>query len=153
MKFVEHLEIETTKNLAESLAELRKITNKNYFSFFGFNEKTTFRGIISNKTFKVTKISNARGVLEAVSTGNISEKDGKFIVKISIRPAIHSIVFSGIMIVFIIFLVIFLNVIGLLNITMNIVFLFFVLAFTMIPIFSYDEEKEKSKRKLIEIFK
>lgn len=153
MKIVEHFEIETTKKLAESLAELKKITNKNYFSFFGFNKKTMFRGIISNKTFKVTKIANARGVLEAVSTGNISEKDGKFIVKVSIRPAIFSVVFSLVMVVFVIFLVIFLNVIGLLNVTMNMVFFFFVLAFTMIPVFSYDEEKEKSKKKLIEIFK
>ncbi|MBV6879998.1 hypothetical protein NG800_006985 [Epilithonimonas ginsengisoli] len=153
MKIVEHFEIETTKELAESLAELRKITNKNYFSFFGFNEKIMFRGIITNRTFKITKITNVRGVLEAVSTGNISEKDGKFIVKVSIRPAIFSVVYSLTMAVFVMFLVIFLNVIGLLNITMNIVFLFFVLAFTMIPVFSYDEEKERSKKKLIEIFK
>lgn len=153
MKIVEHFEIETTKELAESLAKLRKITNKNYFSFFGFNEKIMFRGIISTKTFKVTKIADARGVLEAVSTGDISEKDGKFIIKIKIRPAIYSFIVSLIMMLFVIFLVIFLNVIGLLNITMNIVFLFFVLAFTMIPVFSYDEEKERSKKKLIEIFK
>jgi len=39
------------------------------------------------------------------------------------------------------------------DITMNIAFVFFALAFTMIPLFAYDEEKEKSKKKLIEIFK
>lgn len=36
---------------------------------------------------------------------------------------------------------------------MNLILFFFVLAFTMIPVFSYDEEKENSKKKLIEIFK
>ncbi|RRQ45123.1 hypothetical protein DTW91_11995 [Chryseobacterium sp. SC28] len=153
MNIVEHFEIETTKDLEESLAELRKITNKNYFSFFGWKDQTMFRGKVSRRMFKVTKIANARGILEAVSTGNISEKDGKTIIEISIKPAIYSIVFSAIMTVFIMFLVIFLNVIGLLNIMMNVVFVFFVLVFTMVPLFSYDEEKEKSKDKLIEIFK
>jgi len=153
LKIVEHFEIETAKNLAESLAELRKITNKSYFSFFGFNEKTMFRGIISNNTFKVTKIAYCRGILQAVAIGSIYEKDGKLIIKITIRPAIYSFVFSLIMMLFVMFLVIFLNIIGLMSITINIVFLFFVLAFTMIPVFSYDEEKEQSKKKLIEIFK
>jgi len=77
MQIVEHFEIETTKDLSDSLAELRKITNKNYFSFFGFNEKIMFRGKISKTYFKITKIANARGILEAVSTGHISEKRWK----------------------------------------------------------------------------
>lgn len=153
MKFVENFEIETTKNLAESLNELRIITNKNYFSFFGLYEKTMFRGKISNTNFKITKIANARGISEAVSIGNISQKEGKTIIEISIRPSIYSAVFYLIMITFILFLVIFLNVIGLLNVIMNLILFFFVLAFTMIPVFSYDEEKENSKKKLIEIFK
>jgi len=154
MKIVERFEIEITTDLNESLAELRKITNKNYFSFFGFNEKTMFRGKISKTYFKITKIANARGILEAVSTGNMFERDGKIIIEVSVRPAIYSIVSSMIAVIFLLFIIVFFNLsVGSFDVTMNIVFLFFALVFTMIPLFAYDEEKEKSKKKLIEIFK
>lgn len=42
MKFVENFEIETTKNLAESLNELRIITNKIIFHFLVYMKKQCF---------------------------------------------------------------------------------------------------------------
>ena len=82
------------------------------------------------------------------------KRDGKIIIEVSVRPAIYSIVSSVTAVIFLLFIIVLFNLFrGGFDITMNIAFVFFALAFTMIPLFAYDEEKEKSKKKLIEIFK